>query len=77
MMLELIRGAIQHAANHGATVVEAYPTRPRAAKMTPVSSFMGIPAVFKQAGFVLAAEPSASKVIMRYRIQSLAKGSGS
>jgi len=64
----LIRGAIAYAASQGATTVEAYPTAPRGKELPPVSVFMGTPAVFKQAGFVECARPSAAKVIMRYEI---------
>lgn len=64
----LIRGAVAYAAEKGATIIEAYPTRPRGKELPPVSVFMGTPAVFEEAGFVECAQPSAAKVIMRYEI---------
>lgn len=64
----LIRGAIAYAAGQGATIVEAYPTVPRGKELSPVSIFMGTPAVFEEAGFVMCARPSAAKAIMRYEI---------
>jgi hypothetical protein len=38
-------------------------------RLAPVSSFMGLPSVYKQAGFGECARPSESKGIMRYRIK--------
>lgn len=63
----LIRGAVHYALESGAEIVEAYPTVPRGdGKLPPVSSFMGIPAMFEGAGFVEYARPSESRMIMRY-----------
>jgi GNAT superfamily N-acetyltransferase len=64
----LIRAAVRYAGSRGAKIVEAYPTVPRKAKKTPVSVFMGVPLMFRRAGFVECARPSARKVIMRYII---------
>jgi hypothetical protein len=61
----MIRAAVEHARRHGAGVVEAYPTLPRERELPPVSSFMGIPQAFLGEGFVEAARPSASRVILR------------
>jgi hypothetical protein len=65
---ELIRGAIDYVRKQGGQIVEAYPTQLRSGRLPPVSSFMGLPAVFEQAGFVECARPSKSKVVMRYYI---------
>jgi GNAT superfamily N-acetyltransferase len=62
----LIGGALHYAQSQGASVVEAYPTVPREDRLPPVSSFMGVPALFEQAGFVECARPSKSRAIMRY-----------
>ncbi len=62
----LIAAAVEYAGENGATVIEAYPTLPRKGSLPPVSSFMGIPAVFEQQGFVECRRPSTAKVIMRY-----------
>ena len=62
---ELVRGAVRYAAKHGATIIEAYPTCPRGRELAPVSSYMGVPAVFERAGFVEAARPSKAKAVMR------------
>ena len=68
LALELIRGSIDYVRGQGGEIVEAYPTQPVGGRLPPVSSFMGIPAVFEQAGFVECARPSKSKVVMRYYI---------
>ena len=66
LAVPLIRAAVDYAATQGAAVVEAYPTVPRSAgKLAPVSSFMGIPAMYERAGFVEYARPSPSRMIMR------------
>jgi GNAT superfamily N-acetyltransferase len=62
----LIQGAVEYVRSQGGQVVEAYPTQPREGRLPPVSSFMGIPAMFERAGFVECARPSKSKVVMRY-----------
>jgi GNAT superfamily N-acetyltransferase len=65
----LIRAAVDHVKKQGGTVVEAYPTVPKTDRLPPVSSFMGIPAMFKRAGFVECARPSDSRAIMRFFIK--------
>jgi len=64
----LVRGAVDYARSQGATIVEAYPTQPRKDQLPPVSSFMGVPSLFEQAGFVECARPSKSRVIMRHHL---------
>jgi GNAT superfamily N-acetyltransferase len=66
----LIRGAIDYARTNGAEIVEAYPTPPKEGRLPPVSSYMGIPAMFHQAGFIECARPSKSKRVMRYFIDA-------
>ncbi len=65
----LIDGAVQYAKQNGATIIEAYPTKPRGKRLDAVSSFMGIPKVFESEGFEKVAEPSEAKTIMRYYIR--------
>ena len=65
LTLRLIEAAVDHARAHGATCVEAYPTRPRGRRLPPVSSFMGLPDLFAAAGFEVAARPSDARLIMR------------
>ncbi|MFV1859407.1 MAG: GNAT family N-acetyltransferase, partial [Anaerolineales bacterium] len=65
---KMLEGAVQYARDHGAEIVEAYPTKPRGKRLDPVSSFMGIPKVFERAGFEKVADPSEAKAIMRYYV---------
>lgn len=62
----LIQAALEYVRSQGGQVVEAYPTQPGEGPLPPVSSFMGVPAIFERAGFVECARPSKRKVIMRY-----------
>ena len=66
--LKLIEGAIEYVKSQGGKIIEAYPTILKSDKAPPVSTFMGIPKIFKKAGFVEVHRPSPSKVIMRYCI---------
>ena len=66
---KLIRGAIDYVRQQGGEIVEAYPTQPKSGRLPPVSSFMGVPSVFEEAGFVECARPSESRVIMRHYIR--------
>ncbi len=69
MMNAMITAAVAHARRAGGTIVEAYPTVVKSNKAPPTSSFMGTPEVFRKAGFVECAAPSAAKRIMRFRIR--------
>jgi hypothetical protein len=60
---------VEYVRRQGGQVVEAYPTQSREGQLPPVSSFMGIPAIFERADFVEYARPSKSKVVMRYYIK--------
>lgn len=61
----LIEGAVAYVRAQGGEIVEAYPTIPKAGPLPPVSVFMGLPEVFRRAGFVEVARPSERKVVMR------------
>ncbi len=74
LLLELIKGGVRHAAEHGAKVIEAYPTVPKGGRLPPVSSYMGIPSAFEKAGFEQVARPSKSKAILRYIVEAPARG---
>jgi GNAT superfamily N-acetyltransferase len=69
LTLELIRAAIEYVRGQGSQVIEAYPSQPKGQRLPPVSSYMGLPSLFEQAGFVECARPSPSKVIMRYYVE--------
>lgn len=68
LTLALVKAAVDYVCKQGGRVVEAYPTVAQGKRLPPVSSFMGLQAVYEQAGFVEVARPSKSKVIMRYTI---------
>ena len=68
LTLKLIRGAVEYVRRRGGKIIEAYPTVIRSSQAPPVSIFMGIPAVFNQAGFREISRPSRSKMVMRYMI---------
>ena len=65
----LIGGALDYVKGRGGSLVEAYPTAPKKKPLAPVSSYMGLPAMFARAGFEECARPSRSKVIMRYKVE--------
>jgi GNAT superfamily N-acetyltransferase len=65
----LIGAALDYVKNRGGSIVEAYPTPPKQSPLAPVSSYMGLPAMFARAGFVECARPSRSKWIMRCRLR--------
>ncbi len=65
---KLTRGAVEYARSCGAKIVEAYPAIPRSKKIPPVSSFMGLPQIFRKVGFTESKRASASKVVMRYYV---------
>lgn len=66
LMRALILAAIDFVRSQGGQVLEAYPTVPLSGELPPVSSYMGIPSVFAEAGFVEVSRPSRTKMIMRY-----------
>ena len=61
----LLRAAADHAAGHGATVVEGYPVASREGRLHPASAFMGLPSAFRAAGFVEAARLGERRLLMR------------
>jgi len=67
--LNLILGAIEYVKSQGGEIIEAYPTILKTTKAQPVSTFMGMPSMFSQAGFEEISRPSQSKLIMRYYIK--------
>jgi GNAT superfamily N-acetyltransferase len=62
---KLIDGAVDYVKGRDGKVVEAYPVAPRGRRLDAVSSFMGVPAMFREAGFVECARPSKARIVMR------------
>ncbi|MBN1440504.1 MAG: GNAT family N-acetyltransferase [Anaerolineales bacterium] len=61
----LIRVAAAYAKRREAKIVEAYPTAPKGGELAPVSAYMGVPSMFRRAGFVECARPTERKRVMR------------
>ncbi len=51
LMHVLLRGAVQHAAAHGAEVVEGYPADTTTGRVDVTSGYVGTVSLFEQAGF--------------------------
>lgn len=63
--LALLRAAVEHAHAQGAHTVEGYPVEV-AARASASYAWMGSPALFRRAGFVVVAEPQPGRFIMRH-----------
>lgn len=61
----LIEAAVELAAAHGASLVEAYPVEPKRASMPPVFAFTGLASAFRAAGFEEVERRSETRPIMR------------
>lgn len=75
LMYEVLRGAVDYAAQNGAKIIEGYPIdmqNPKLAgqKLNGPSGFMGIAAAFRQVGFVEVGRASETQLIMRYTVQN-------
>ena len=69
IMTQLIRGALDYAHQHGASIVEAYPTdtgKNAGKKLTGYHGYMGIASVFKALGFVEVGKGSGTQLIFRH-----------
>jgi GNAT superfamily N-acetyltransferase len=64
MTARLIRAAIEHARERGATVIEAYPVDPN----SPSYRFMGFVGAFKKAGFVEMGRAGTRRHVMRLEL---------
>lgn len=61
----LLRAAAEHAASHGAGMVEGYPVDPRRGRVPDAFAWTGIEAGFRRAGFREVARRSEGRPIMR------------
>ena len=64
----LLQAAKEHVRKHGGRCIEAYPTVSGKSVLPPVSSFMGVPGLFENAGFEFITQPSKARQIWRYEI---------
>jgi GNAT superfamily N-acetyltransferase len=67
----LVRAALDHVAQQGGRIIEAYPTISSKDELPPVSSFMGVPELFLRLGFKEVARPSKSRMIVRCFLKSV------
>lgn len=78
LMHTLLAGAVQHAADHGAAVVEGYPADTAGGRVDVISGYVGTVELFEQAGFERAAEATGrsggrARVVMRKTVDGLHK----
>lgn len=66
----LLKAAIDYAAENGATIIEGYPIEPKNVSSPDVFVYTGLASAFRQVGFVKVAQPSETRPIMRYYLQS-------
>jgi GNAT superfamily N-acetyltransferase len=64
--VDMIRAACAFARDAGAPIVEAFPIRPKSDDVPPIFASQGTLAAFLRAGFVVAAEPSRGRVLVRW-----------
>lgn len=70
----LLDGAVRHAAEQGASIVEGYPVDPGTASLPPAAGYTGLRSVFERAGFapIQVSESRAAghpRVIMRLELK--------
>ncbi len=66
--VRLIRAAVEHAAAHGAAVVEAYPVEPYETNMPAAFAWTGTVSAFRKAGFREVLRRSRTRPIMRQEV---------
>ena len=64
----LLDGAVDHARNKGARIVEAYPIDSSVRTVPNAGGYYGFQSMFEAAGFEEVARRSGSRPVMRYRI---------
>ncbi len=68
LSVELLRAAASHARRRGARLLEGYPVEARTGRLPDAFAWTGLPAAFRQAGFVEVARRSPTRPFMRRRI---------
>lgn len=66
LMLSMIRGTVEYVRRMGGDIIEAYPSVTTNPNAHPATLYMGVPRIYRQAGFREIARPSRSKLVMRY-----------
>jgi len=67
--LRLLQGAVEFAAQNGASIVEGYPVDPRHVASPDPFVYTGLVSTFRRAGFSEALRRSETRPIMRYTIR--------
>lgn len=68
---ELLAGAVAHARDRGATVIEGYPVDPeQRPALSAAERYHGTVALFRDAGFDVVRRPSATRAVMRRGLSS-------
>lgn len=68
LTVALLKGAVAHAAKHGARIIEGYPVDSPRGKVPDVFAYTGLAAAFGSAGFAEAGRRSPTRPIMRYLV---------
>ena len=68
LSVALLRAAAEFAREHGATMLEGYPTEPRKGRAVDAFVYTGLKAAFDEAGFEEVARRSETRPIMRLRL---------
>jgi GNAT superfamily N-acetyltransferase len=70
LSVRLLRAAADHARDHGATVLEGYPTEPKDGKAIDIFVYTGLMSAFDQVGFVEVERRSEKRPIMRLELDT-------
>ena len=71
---QLLRAAVEFAAQRGARIVEGYPVEPSIENMPDPFLWNGTASAFRAAGFEEALRRSRSRPIMRFKVESAGEG---
>jgi GNAT superfamily N-acetyltransferase len=67
----LLTGAVEHARDRGAAVVEGYPVDPEVRpSLSAAERYHGTVSLFRDGGFEVVRRPSATRAVMRLRLSS-------
>ena len=69
LSVQLLRAAVTFAGRRGARVVEGYPIVPSRSDYPPAFASIGLAGTFSGAGFRQVAQPSPTRLIMRYSVR--------
>jgi len=61
----LLKAAVKHAQEQGATIIEGYPVRAYAPKMPDAFAYVGLETIFSQAGFKIAIRRGKGRAVWR------------